>query len=101
SVGKRYNQPLPFSFSFSFLINSCASSHDTISTGNSLRSSSLMSLTRSLPPPSRENQLGFLPIRSCHWPCVTVWMAISKSSLISVLLPLVTNPPFPSAAPHP
>ena len=29
-----------------------------------------------LPPPSREYQLGLFPMIACHWPCVTVWTAI-------------------------
>jgi hypothetical protein len=45
-----------------------------------------MSFTLSFPLPSRENQLGLLPITSSHWPCVTGWIAISNSALISVFL---------------
>src|SRR5262249_16989524 len=60
------------------------SSHDTLSTGNCFSSSSLMSFTTSFPLPFREKELGFLPISSVHCPCVTVYTAISKSSLISV-----------------
>ena len=47
----------------------------------------------SLPSPLRENQLGLSPITACHWPCVTSWTAISKSSLISVFF---TNSGVPS-----
>src|SRR5581483_12498014 len=87
TVGKRYHQPLPRSCSFSFLRNSCASSHDTCSTGNRFNSSSEMYRTLLLPFPWREKKLGLWPMTACHCPCVTAWTAISKSSLISVCTP--------------
>ncbi len=70
-------------------MNPCTSSHDTFSTGNSFSSSSETSRTAFLVlgSPLREKWLGLLPMTACHWPCVTVWTAISKSSLISVYLP--------------
>src|SRR5439155_2044731 len=94
SVGKRYNQPRPRSFSFSFLRNSCTSSHDTFSTGNNFSSSSAMSATFSFPAPARENQLGLLPITACHCPCVTGKTPSAKPCLISTCsLPGVPPPP--------